>query len=124
MLNQRNTSGMQRTNPRPIAADLFGGEGTKQSYDAVFYLYRFKKFLDERKAICLSKARLDDHRKVFPSDVRDHGKDIAEIGALKVRFGPTNIRESLDFNAKFTLLESVEQQTQVDQEEMSFLQRM
>jgi hypothetical protein len=61
---------------------------------------------------------------VFPSDVRDDGKDIAEIGALKVRFGPTNIRETLDFNAKFTLLESVEPQTEVDQEEMSFLQRM
>jgi replicative DNA helicase len=124
MLNQRNTSGMQRSNPRPIAADLFGGEGTKQSYDAVFYLYRFKKFLDERKATAGSKADWTSIASVFPSDVRDHDKDIAEIGALKVRFGPTNIRESLDFNAKFTLLESVEQPTEVDQEEMSFLQRM
>jgi replicative DNA helicase len=125
MLNQRNTAGMQRPNPRPIASDLFGGEGTKESYDAVFYLYRFKKFLDERKATAATNADWKIiNSGVFPSDVRDGGKDIAEIGALKVRFGPTNIRETLDFNAKFTLLESVEPQTEIDQEEMSFLNRM
>ncbi|MER9912823.1 helicase DnaB [Mesorhizobium sp. M0050] len=124
MLNQRNTSGMQRDNPRPIASDLFGGEGTKESYDSVVYLYRFKKFLDERNAIASSKSDQTTIERVFPSAVRVDGKDIAEIGALKVRFGPTNIRETLDFNAKFTLLESVEPQTEIDQEEMSFLNGM
>jgi replicative DNA helicase len=124
MLNQRNTSGTLRANPRPIAADLFGGEGARESYDCCFYLYRFLKYLEERKASAGSKADWSTIASVFPSDVRDAGKDIAEIGAIKVRFGPTNIRETLDFNARFTLLESIEPPTEIDQEEMSFLQRM
>lgn len=123
VLNQRNTRGMQRDNPRPIAGDLYGGEGAKRAYDACFYLYRFKKFYEERKAIASSDRDWKTINKVFPSDVRE-GKDIADVGAIKVRFGDPNLRESLDFNAKFTLLESVEPQTEVDQEEMSFLQRM
>jgi replicative DNA helicase len=123
VLNQRNTRGMQRDNPRPIAGDLFGGEGAKRAYDACFYLYRFKKFYEERKAIASNDRDWKTINKVFPSDVRE-GKDIADVGAIKCRFGDPNLRESLDFNARFTLLESIEQPTEVDQEEMSFLQRM
>lgn len=123
VLNQRNTRGMQRDNPRPIAGDLYGGEGAKRAYDACFYLYRFKKFYEERKAIASNDRDWKTINKVFPSDVRE-GKDIADVGAIKCRFGDPNLRESLDFNARFTLLESIEQPTQVDQEEMSFLQRM
>ncbi|TIV83821.1 MAG: helicase DnaB [Mesorhizobium sp.] len=122
-LNQRNTKGMQRDNPRPIAGDLYGGEGAKRAYDAVFYLYRYKKFYTERCAVASREADWKVINKVFPSAVRE-GKDIADVGAIKARFGDPNLRESLDFNAKFTLLESVEKQTEVDQEEMSFLQRM
>ncbi len=123
VLNQRNTRGMQRDNPRPIAGDLFGGEGAKRAYDACFYLYRFKKFYEERKAIASNDRDWKTINKVFPSDVRD-GKDIADVGAIKCRFGDPNLRETLDFNAKFTLLESVEHPAEIDQEEMSFLQGM
>lgn len=122
-LNQRNTIGMRRDNPRPIAADLYGGEGARRGYDAVFYLYRFKKFYEERKAVASSDRDWKVIEKVFPSAVRE-GKDVADVGAVKVRFGDPYQRESLDFNARFTLLESIEQPTEVDQEEMSFLQRM
>ncbi|TPN11698.1 DnaB-like helicase N-terminal domain-containing protein [Mesorhizobium sp. B2-1-2] len=122
-LNQRNTKGLQRDNPRPIAADLFGGEGARRGYDAIFYLYRFKKFYEERKAIASTDRDWKVIEKVFPSAVRED-KDVADLGALKVRFGDPYLRESLDFNARFTLLESIEQPTEVDQEEMSFLQGM
>lgn len=121
VLNQRNTMGMKRDNPRPIASDLYGGEAAKRAYDSVFYLYRFLKFYREREGTTGSvadKKKLDSGF-AFPSAVRE-GKDIAEIGAVKVRFGPTSIRETLDFNARFTLLESVNQ-IPVDQEELSFL---
>lgn len=123
VLNQRNTKGMQRDNPRPIGLDLYGGDTAKRAYDAVFYLYRYKKFYEERKAIASKASDWATINRVFPSDVRE-GKDIADIGAIKVRFGDPNLRESLDFNARFTLLESIEQPTEIDQEEMSFLQRM
>jgi replicative DNA helicase len=124
VLNQRNTLGMRRDNPRPIASDLYGGEAAKRAYDAVFFLYRFKKFLEERKAIASSDSdwKKINAGRVFPSAVLE-GKDIAEIGAVKVRFGDVSVRERLDFNARFTLLESVEDQV-VDQEELSFLQGM
>jgi len=118
MLNQRNTEGMKRANPRPIAADLHGGEGAKQSYDAVLYLYRFLKFYRERKAIAATHA---DRKmlEVFPSDVRNGEQDIAEIGAIKVRFGDVSVRETLNFNARYTLLEPHE--PVITAEELSFL---
>src|SRR5690606_6116370 len=80
ILNQRNSYGMRRDNPRPIAADLFGGEGAKAPFDAIFYLYRFLKFLEERKAVASSDSDWKKIDKIFPSAVRE-GQDIAEIGA-------------------------------------------
>jgi replicative DNA helicase len=121
VLNQRNTKGMQRDNPRPIASDLYGGEGAKRAYDAVFFLYRYKKFYAERCAIASKDADWKIINKVFPSAVRE-GKDIADIGACKVRFGDPSIRETLDFNARFTLLESIA--PALDQDEMSFIKAM
>jgi replicative DNA helicase len=123
VLNQRNTKGMERDNPRPIARDLYGGEGAKRAYDAVFYLYRFLKFYNERVAIASHAKDWATINKVFPSDVRDKKADIAEVGAVKVRFGNVSICETLDFNARFTLLESIDQPS-ATQEELSFLKSM
>ncbi|WP_162895177.1 DnaB-like helicase C-terminal domain-containing protein [Rhizobium terrae] len=50
ILNQRNSFGTRRDNPRPIAADLYGGEGAKADYDAILYLYRAEKYKAERVA--------------------------------------------------------------------------
>lgn len=122
VLNQRNTRGMVRDNPRPIAADLYGGEAAKRAYDAVFFLYRFKKFFEERKAIASSDADWKKIHKVFPLDVVKGEKDIAEIGCIKCRFGDPNLRETLDFEARYTRY--VSQEPAADQEEMSFLERM
>jgi replicative DNA helicase len=102
VLNQRNSYGMKRDNPRPISADLFGGDPAKQAYDAIAYVYRYLKYLEERKAIASSEADWKKINKVFPSAVRDEGIDLAEIGAIKVRFGSPHIRENLIFEARYT----------------------
>jgi replicative DNA helicase len=102
ILNQRNTFGMRRDNPRPIGQDLFGGDPAKQAYDAIFYVYRFLKFLEERRAIASTDADFKKIDKVFPSAVRNEGVDLAEIGAIKVRFGSPHIRERMIFDARLT----------------------
>lgn len=98
VLNQRNSFGMRRDNPRPISVDLFGGDPAKQAYDAILYLYRQEKFKAEREATAASDADWKKIHKVFGSDVAG----VAEIGAIKVRFGNANIRQTLRFEDRFT----------------------
>src|SRR5690606_31310662 len=97
---------MKRDNPRPISADLFGGDPAKQAYDAIFYVYRFLKFLEERKATASTDADWKKIDKIFPSAVRNDGEDIAEIGCIKCRFGSPHIRARLKFEARLTLYKS------------------
>ena len=106
VISQRNSFGMKRDNPRPISMDLFGGDPAKTPFDAIFYLYRFLKFYEERKSIASSDSDWKKIERVFPSAVRTDGEDIAEIGAIKVRFGAANIRERLIFEARFTRFKS------------------
>lgn len=102
MLQQRNTYGMQRDNPRPIGADIFGGDPAKQAFDAIFYLYRYAKFCKERVDVANSDSDWKKIHAAFPADVISGNADIAEIGALKVRFGDPSIKEDLDFEGRFT----------------------
>lgn len=110
VLNQRNSYGMRRDNPRPISADLFGGDPAKQAYDAIMYLYRQEKFKAERIATAASDADWKKINKVFGSEV----EGIAEIGALKVRFGNPSFRKIVKFEDRFTRY--VSQQPAEDQE--------
>ena len=105
VLNQRNSFGMRRDNPRPISMDLFGGDPAKTPFDAIFYLYRYIKFLEERKAIASSDSDWKKIEKTFPSAVRE-GTDIAELGAIKVRFGSPHVRQRLIFEAHLTRYKS------------------
>jgi replicative DNA helicase len=98
VLNQRNSKGMSRDNPRPIAADLYGGEGAKQAYDAVMYLYRQEKFKAERVATAANDRDWKTINKVFAANP----EGIAELGAVKVRFGNPTITTRVDFEARFT----------------------
>lgn len=98
ILNQRNSFGTRRDNPRPIAADLYGGEGARADYDAVMFLYRPEKYKAERMATAATDSDWKKIHKVFGDDI----EDIAEIGAIKVRFGDPNIREKLKFEAEYT----------------------
>ena len=98
VLNQRNTFGMRRDNPRPISSDLYGGEGAKQDYDAILYLYRMEKYKEERVAIASGDADWKKINRVFPEDCK--GK--AEIGLLKARFGDPSRKAPLIFDETFT----------------------
>lgn len=98
ILNQRNSFGTRRDNPRPIAADLYGGEGARADYDAVMYLYRAEKYKAEREKIAASKADIEKIDRVFGADV----EGVAEIGSIKVRFGDPTITETLKFEARYT----------------------
>ena len=107
VLNQRNSRAMERENPRPIAADLYGGEAARYDYDAIFYLYRYLKFYKERLSIA---SKPSDHAaiaRVFPSDVREGGQDIAQLGGLKIRFGSPDITADLRFEARLTRYHSM-----------------
>ncbi len=98
VLNQRSSFGMKRDNPRPIAADLYGGEGAKQAYDAILYLYRQEKFKAERIATAASDSDWKKIHKVFA----ENPEGIAELGAIKVRFANPGITAQVEFEARFT----------------------
>lgn len=98
ILNQRNGLGDKRDNPRPIAADLYGGTGARADYDAIMYLYRAEKYKAEREKIAASDSDWKKINKVFGSDVAG----VAEIGVIKSRFGDPTITETLRFEARFT----------------------
>jgi len=118
MLNQRNTLGTVRPNPRPIPSDVHGGQAALYSYDTMIYLYRFKKFYEERKRVAVTGKDFSEIEKVFPSDVRQGG-DIVEMGALKIRFGDVyQDAARLDFEAKYTRYVD-KQQAANDQEELA-----
>ncbi|MDQ0320025.1 replicative DNA helicase [Pararhizobium capsulatum DSM 1112] len=98
VLNQRNGFGDKRDNPRPIAADLYGGAGARADYDAVMYLYRAEKYKAEREKIAASDADWKKINKVFGSEIAG----VAEIGSIKVRFGDPTITDTLKFEARYT----------------------
>ncbi|WP_245509833.1 DnaB helicase C-terminal domain-containing protein [Rhizobium ruizarguesonis] len=98
ILNQRNGGGSKRDNPRPIAADLYGGEGARADYDAVLTLYRPEKYKKEREDVAARPSDWATINRVFPGDI----EGIAEIAAIKVRFGDPTIRERLRFEAQYT----------------------
>lgn len=101
MLNQRNTEGTKRLNPRPISRDIYGGEGAKEDYDAIVYLYRPEKY---RKDM-LATVGNDRERAAITQVFAEFGPEIetvAEIGVIKSRFGDTSITERLKFEARYT----------------------
>jgi replicative DNA helicase len=96
-LNQRNSAGLKRLNPRPNSDDIFGGEMAVQDYDTLLYLYRPDKY--KRRQLDIAK----DAREIEEIEKRFHGwEDQAEIGAIKVRFGDPKIRRRLKFEAQYT----------------------
>lgn len=98
ILNQRNGLGSKRDNPRPIAADLYGGEGARADYDAVMTLYRPEKYKKERERVAATPSDWKTINAVFGSDV----DGVAELASIKVRFGDPTIQEIVHFEAEFT----------------------
>lgn len=102
VLLQRNSHGMAREHPRPISRDLYGGDPAKTPFDAIFYLMRYMKYYEERKATASKPSDFTSIERVFPSAVRIDGEDLAEIGAIKIRFGNPFIKQTVKFEARLT----------------------
>jgi replicative DNA helicase len=98
ILNQRNGLGSKRDNPRPIAADLYGGEGARADYDAVMTLYRPEKYRKEREKVAATPQDWKTINSVFGSEI----DGVAELASIKVRFGDPSIQEFVNFEAEFT----------------------
>lgn len=96
-LNQRNSFGMKRENPRPISADMFGGEQAKEDYDAILYLYRPDKYKEDQLRIAK-----DSKDKVRIEERFANWAGLAELGALKVRYGDPTQRRKIQFEPEFT----------------------
>lgn len=98
ILNQRNGFGDKRDNPRPIAADLYGGTGARSDYDAIATIYSPEKYKAEREKIAAKPSDWATIGRVFGSDIEGH----REIASIKVRFGDPSITESMDFIGRYT----------------------
>lgn len=99
-LNQRNSFGMRRKNPRPVGADVFGGEQGVEDYDGIFYLYRASKYW---KAQLATADDAKDEDRINARFIREKWEDDqAEIGVLKSRFGDPTRRFRVRFEAEFT----------------------
>ncbi|WP_051447597.1 DnaB-like helicase C-terminal domain-containing protein [Rhizobium leguminosarum] len=98
ILNQRNGESGKRQNPRPIAKDLYGGENARADYDAVITLYRPEKYKKEMEKVAATPQDWKVINTVFGSEI----EGIAEIAAIKVRWGDPTIVERVNFDAAFT----------------------
>lgn len=98
ILNQRNGESGKRQNPRPIAKDLYGGDGARQDYDAVITLYRPEKYKKEMEKVAATPQDWKVINTVFGSEI----EGIAEIAAIKVRWGDPTIVERVNFDATYT----------------------
>ncbi|QRY69191.1 helicase DnaB [Ensifer sp. PDNC004] len=102
VLQQRSGSGLRRDNPRPIPADLYGGEAARQPFDTIFYLYRaelhMNRQLDTAKDTSDAESIRTRFRQTFGAEVE--GK--AELGCLKLRFGDPRIKKHVRFDEKLT----------------------
>lgn len=102
VLQQRSGGGLKRENPRPIAADLYGGEAARQPFDTIFYLYRAELHMNRQ----LDTAR-DDHEadKIRVRFMQTFGGPVegrAELGCLKLRFGDPRQKKHVRFDERLT----------------------
>lgn len=102
VLQQRSGSGMKRDNPRPVAADLYGGEAARQPFDAIFYLYRAELHMDRQLDTAKDSNDADAIRARFFQTFGGKVEGRAELGCLKLRFGNPRIKKHVRFDEVFT----------------------
>lgn len=107
VLMQRGTDGTKRFNPRPIKADVYGGQSAVQPWDAIAYLYRAEVYLDEQQNTAKNDKEKNDIEARFIQQYGQNIENTAEIGALKVRFGTTKQKRKVKFIPEYTLYESM-----------------
>lgn len=109
ILNQRNGEYGKRFNPRPMGKDLYGGEGAKQDYDSIAYIYRPEHWKGEMMASASDgkeKGRIEQLFAEFG------GEDVAEFGTLKVRFGRKGLRARARFVGRYTRYDPIDENEQ------------
>lgn len=100
-LCQRNGGGLRRDVPRPIAADLFGGEQSREDFDAILTLYRAEKWRTERMKVAGTPAEREKiHLRFLVGGEEPEG--LAELGAIKVRYGRDDVTEIVKWEGRFT----------------------
>lgn len=110
LLQQRSGAGLKRSNPRPVSADLYGGEAARQPFDAIFYLYRAEHHQKEQLDTAADDSEREKIRARFrqtyevPFNVPIEGT--AELGCLKLRFGDRSTKAHVDFEPRFTRYKS------------------
>jgi replicative DNA helicase len=98
ILNQRNGESGKRQNPTPIGKALYGGANARADYDAVITLYRPEKYKKEMEKVAATAQDWKVINTVFGSEI----EGIAEIAAIKVRWGDPTIVERVNFDAAYT----------------------
>lgn len=116
VLQQRSGAGMRRENPRPIAADLYGGEAARQPFDAIFYLYRAELHMGRQVDTARDDNDADKIRARFRQTFGGEIEGNAELGCLKLRFGNPNTKRHVRFDERLT--KYVSKRTPASQERM------
>ena len=97
LLQQRNSEGLRRPNPRPTRADVHGGQKALQPYDAMMWFYRPHFHLNER----LASAAPNEKSKIVDA-IGEAADDLALLGATKVRFGEPGLTSRLEWEGRLT----------------------
>lgn len=117
VLQQRSGTGLTRFNPRPIPSDLYGGEGARQPFDAIFYLFRAEEHMRRQVDTAKDAKQIEEitnrFTRMFPANVGL--ENMAEIGTLKTRFGRVGQKRYLRFVGEYTRYESIYNPVEEDQ---------
>lgn len=105
ILQQRNSKGFDRENPRPTAQDVYGGLGAVENFDTIMGMYIEERWLKER----LDQAKSDAQKESIEKKLRAcEGQ--AELSGIKTRHGPQGRRETIKREARFTRFVSLLQE--------------
>lgn len=98
ILMQRNSEGARRDNPRPLIGDIYGGAGAAEPYDVVIALYVEELHLTRQMKMFRETTQKWDELNARKNVVHD----LAELIALKVRFGPPDRSATIRREARYT----------------------
>lgn len=111
ILMQRNSEFLKRRQMRPVRGDAYGGEGALNNLDACLAIYRPSKWLRERAAVedSGSQAMVDEALRMDgeAGGSGDGSVTMAQVFALKSRFGEEGREKALRFDGPFTRLSSI-----------------
>ncbi|MCW5697343.1 MAG: hypothetical protein KIS96_11510 [Bauldia sp.] len=100
VLMQRNSEGNRRDDPRPMLGDIYGGMGAAESFDTVIALYVEERFLALQMKNGAGRMKSEQWDRINARLNNVRGK--AELIGLKVRFGPPDLAEHVEREARFT----------------------